>query len=322
MQKLSSWLGSYWWWVSQGGIERRIVGIGGPVAVVLVIAVFVFGSGSETPDTTDVASTVPTSTVPSVVQQDPTAPPGPVATAEPREHTIQSGESLSVICTEQVPELDLDACIDEIVALNGLADPGQIAAGDVLQLPNGAASDSAQQPQPTEAPSATTPGGAFSLDDAAVSALLTTTYKIPPGGPAPDADLPFAPGAVEARWYKSGDRYVVYYHGLTLNDGHLYCPGNSIQAGSSFQYVSNSPAIPGACEGASTLATEGAAGVYLCDGFVMYLTQIPSTSQGDLYGTVEIFEADGTLIGLTSVASTSLGDIPEVDLGPCSGPVR
>ena len=217
----------------------------------------------------------------------------------------------------------MEACINQIVLLNDLADPGQIAAADVLQLPRAAAIGSAQQPQTAETPSATTTGsGTFSLGSTAVSAPLTTTYKIPPGGPAPDADLPFAPGAVEARWYESGDRFVVYYHGLTLDDGHLYCPGNSIQTSGSFQYISNSPAVPGACEGAATLVTEEGSGVYLCDGLVLYLTQIPSTSQGVLYGTVEIFEADGTLIGLTSTAATSLGGILEVDLSPCRGPVR
>lgn len=180
------------------------------------------------------------------------------------------------------------------------------------QAPDGGA-------QPTETP--VDSGASFSLEETQVRAALDVHYKTPPGGPAPEGELPFAPGSVQARWYSSGDRFVVHYEGLAL-DGPAYCPGNSLAANNSFQFISNSPAVSGACEGATTLPSEDSAGVYLCDGQVLYKTEIPSDSAGDLFGTIEIFNPDGTIVGLTSVSATSLGVAPAVDLSACEGPLR
>ena len=183
--------------------------------------------------------------------------------------------------------------------------------------PTQPAAEPTTEQEPTQEPAAQP----FSLPDTTVRASLTTHYKFPPGGPAPLDELPFPPGTVEARWYKSGDRYVVYYHNFSL-DGPAYCPGNSIQTTTGFEHISNSPAVDGACGGASTLATEASAGVVLCDDLVLYVTQIPSDKVGDLYGTIEIIESDGAGIGLTSISPTSLGEAPEVDLSGCEGPLR
>ena len=179
-----------------------------------------------------------------------------------------------------------------------------------------ATSEATAAPESTQAAAA-----AFSLADTSVRALLSTHYKFPPGGPAPLDELPFPPGSVEARWYKSGDRYVVYYHNLSL-DGPAYCPGNSIRKATGFEHISNSPAVAGACAGASTLATEDGAGVVLCGDLVLYVTQIPSDAEGDLFGTIEILETEGAGTGLTSIAPTSMGEAPEVDLSSCSDPIR
>jgi hypothetical protein len=142
--------------------------------------------------------------------------------------------------------------------------------------------------------------------------------------------LPFPAGSVEAQWYVAGDRYVVRYAGLMLDGDPPLCPGNSIQTATGFQFVSNSPAEAGACEGATTLPAEATAGVILCGDEVLYVTQIPAGSEGILFGTIEVFLADGTIIGLTSQSPTNLGEAPAIGealqqllgRGDCEGPLR
>lgn len=65
----------------------------------------------------------------------------PVSAAAPglREYTVQSGDSLTAICIEQVPELPPDECVSAIVDLNGLAGADQIAIDQVLLLPGAVA---------------------------------------------------------------------------------------------------------------------------------------------------------------------------------------
>jgi micrococcal nuclease len=53
----------------------------------------------------------------------------------PETYIIQAGDSLSAICATQVPDVPADSCILQIVQMNSLVDPGQIAAGQTLLLP-------------------------------------------------------------------------------------------------------------------------------------------------------------------------------------------
>ena len=151
---------------------------------------------------------------------------------------------------------------------------------------------------------------AFSPPDTPISASLTTTY-------GPSDQLPVAAGSVEARWYQSGGKYVVYYQGLSLAESGPLCPGNSIFAEGEFQHISNAPTEAGACTGATTLVPPPT-GVKLCGELVLYLTDIPVDLAGDLYGTIEIYLVDGTIVGLTSTATVDAAAAPAIDLSSCS----
>jgi hypothetical protein len=175
-------------------------------------------------------------------------------------------------------------------------------------------------PEPTATPEP------MQLPDTPVTALLgvepNTTYKVDlPSFQAlavEEGDLPAAPGQVEARWYKSGERYVVAYSGLNYIEGDFLCPGNSIFTASGFLHVSNAPTDEGACEGFPTLTSDPDVGPRVCQGELVYMTAIPSSLQGMLFGTLEALTEDGDLVGLTSsVQSTE--DIPELDLDEFCG---
>jgi LysM repeat protein len=77
----------------------------------------------------------PTAIVPTVaVQPSPTAtnePPTP--TPEPATYTVQAGDTLTLICNAQRP--NVPDCVEQIVTLNNLAGANQIAVGQDLQLP-------------------------------------------------------------------------------------------------------------------------------------------------------------------------------------------
>ena len=175
-----------------------------------------------------------------------------------------------------------------------------------------------QTPTPgaTDEPAATP--GEVALPDTPIAATLDSTYKTGSVGapPAPD-ELPVPVLSVEARWYQSGGRYVVYYDGFSLAQSSPLCPGNSIKTEAGFENISNAPTAEGACTGATTLSDDPAVGVKLCGDQVLYVTEIPADSVGTLNGTIEVYLDDGMIIGVTSRSETSAGAAPEIDLGSC-----
>ena len=147
-----------------------------------------------------------------------------------------------------------------------------------------------------------------------VTATLNQTYKVTPGQPtvAPTpAELPVPAGNVQALWYQHDGRYIVVYAGLDLDQSGPLCPGNSIQTAAGFEHISNAPTEPGACSGVPILAGADA-GVRIRGALAFYLTEIPTTAEGTLYGTVERYD-DGVIVGLTSTAQTNLAATPELD---------
>ncbi len=76
----------------------------------------------------------------------------------------------------------------------------------------------------------------------------------------------------------------------------------------------------GGCEGATTLAN-APAGVKICDGKLLYLTEIPVETEGTLYGSVEVFLDDGSIVGVTSQAEADANAAPEIDLSSCANAV-
>ncbi len=132
-------------------------------------------------------------------------------------------------------------------------------------------------------------------------------------------ELPFEPGSVEAHWYQQDGSYVVVYRGLNATSIGPLCPGNSIQTASGFEHVSNAPNVAGGCADTVPAAPPGV-GVQACGIHLVYVTAIPTTSSGTLYGTVESFDAAGALIGMTSVAAANPAVTPAIDVaGFCGG---
>lgn len=179
----------------------------------------------------------------------------------------------------------------------------------------GGGNGEAEEPTPA-APATTAEGAATSgLPETPVNTTLEEGYTIREGNPEePDpANLPVEPGAVAAHWYKSGDNWVVVYAGVP-EDAYPLCPGNSILVGTDFTDTSNAPVGgDGACEGASKLA-QAPAGAQMCGPNIVYVTAIPSSKEGTLYSTIEVWEGEATIHGVTGVTSTNRGEAPEIEL--------
>lgn len=201
---------------------------------------------------------------------------------------------------------------------------------DATPTPDGSPTADASDATPTSDASDGTPAGDTTLPPSGpagqlllpvtpVSATLTETYHTGQDAPPSADQLPIAAGLVQALWYQSGGSYVVYYAGL-FPTGDPTCPGNSISTASGFEHISNAPTAEGACEGATTLADEPA-GVKVCDGKLLYLTEIPVETEGTLYGSVEAFLDDGSIVGVTSQVEADAAATPEIDLSSCSDAV-
>lgn len=81
-----------------------------------------------------------------------------------------------------------------------------------------------------------------------------------------------------------------------------------------FSFISNSPHVGSAdqiCVGASTIA---AGAVQACGSLLYYMTQISTSEEGTLFGTLEIGDADG-FRGQTSEAETDLASTPDFEPG-------
>ena len=153
------------------------------------------------------------------------------------------------------------------------------------------------------------------IPETPINTTLEEGYTIREGNPEePDpAKLPVEPGAVAAHWYKSGDNWVVVYAGVP-EDAYPLCPGNSILVGTDFGDTSNAP-VGGdeACVGANNLA-QAPAGAQMCGPNIVYVTAIPSSKEGTLYSTIEVWEEEFLIHGVTGVVSTNRGEAPEIEL--------
>ena len=162
----------------------------------------------------------------------------------------------------------------------------------------------------TSPPETTTTAGidAASVETTPVTALLDP-YN------AAGGDL-FPAGSVEANWYQWDGLYVVLYRGFDASDGSSICAGNSVLVpGTGFSSITNSPHNGGAdeiCVGTAKIA-DAPSGVYACDSLLYYVTEIPTDSDGTLWGTLEI--GDGDWAGQTSEIPIDIASTPEFEPG-------
>ena len=165
----------------------------------------------------------------------------------------------------------------------------------------------------TEAATTTTEAATTTIAAAPVEVEATPVTAILE--PYPPEDLGgalFPPGSVEANWYQWPDEalYVVLYRGLSISDTGPLCAGNSIFS-AGFRHVTNDP-IDGTpdelCVNAAKIA-EAPSGVRQCETLVYYVTEIPTDTEGDLFGTMEINDGSG-FRGQTSNVATDLASTP------------
>jgi hypothetical protein len=127
----------------------------------------------------------------------------------------------------------------------------------------------------------------------------------------------FPPESVEAHWYQWDGLYVVLYRGFDASSGEPICAGNSIQEeGGRFANISNSPhegTVAEICDGVPKLA-DAPSGVYACGALLYYLTEIPTETVGQLFGTLEIVTA-GRSDGQSSSADSEIAATPEFEPG-------
>jgi hypothetical protein len=162
-------------------------------------------------------------------------------------------------------------------------------------------------------------GGGGALEASKLVASLAGGYEVQPDGsrvPPTEDELPVPLNTVEAHWYRSAGVYVIAFGGLDLAEAGPLCPGTSAQTGAGFEHVTNSPTEEGACEGAENLAGSDA-GVRTCGPLVLYITEIPEDTEGDLFASLERYEEDGTIIGVTGVVEADMSAAPEID--PAAG---
>lgn len=161
----------------------------------------------------------------------------------------------------------------------------------------------------------------------------TTTTTVPPVevGSSPlfallGVDIPpygddeiFKPGEVEVQWYQWNSLFVVLFRGVRPEAN--LCLGNSILRGNSFDFHTNSNlGAEQPCQGPAgdDLAGEGF-GVRTCGELVYYLTEIPTSESGALFGSADLWAVPDAISGITDVSGvtgvvdTELGDPPEFD---------
>jgi hypothetical protein len=157
--------------------------------------------------------------------------------------------------------------------------------------------------------------GTQGLGASKLIAPLSGAYKVKPNGtrvPPKEDELPVPIGSAEAHWYRSGGVYVIAFGGLDLEETGPVCPGSSVQTDAGFEHVTNAPTRGNACEGAQNLASP-TAGVRTCGPLVLYVTEIPEDTKGDLFASVEQYERNGQIIGVTGVVEADRSAAPEID---------
>ncbi len=123
------------------------------------------------------------------------------------------------------------------------------------------------------------------------------------------AGAPVVDAEVMVYWNNGSNGTLIgIYHGPGLADVTGLCPGNSLNAGGAFSFVSNSPADAGACDGFPTPVSS----VRVCSSNVwLYESLIPNDSEGTIFGSLER-SVDGGIANMTSMAVNTPGT-PEID---------
>jgi LysM repeat protein len=163
---------SWWDWCTES-FGHMFLGVTAPILFIAAFAVLVVAKGGgglpspprseiagvclfATPGTGEACGTLAASFPLGSLTVNTATPVLSTPTPVPRTYTVQPGDSLSLICAAEVPELAVDTCIEEVVALSDLAGPDSIVAGQSLRLP-GTAAPATGSARRTPTPAATAP---------------------------------------------------------------------------------------------------------------------------------------------------------------------
>jgi LysM repeat protein len=193
---------AWWEWCSES-FGHMFLGVTAPILVVFAFLVLVLAGGgdgslpqpprsdvagvcidaSSGAGTTSCASRGPAER-PDGLTINTATPVPPTPTPAPRTYVVRSGDTLSVICATELPQLRGDACVDLIVEMSGLDGPDAIYEGQALRLPGGASPAGTASPRRT--PVATrTPESAGEPEPTAV--VETEPEPTATSEPEPDA---------------------------------------------------------------------------------------------------------------------------------------
>lgn len=158
-------------------------------------------------------------------------------------------------------------------------------------------------------------GGAPGRAEIESTPVVGTLSAYPDMVPDQDGSDLFPENSVQAHWYQWDGVYVVLYRGYDATNPMGLCPGNSIESGGAFDSISNSPhpsSATAACEGATSIASVGSMS---CGPLLYYVTEIPTTSTGNLWGSIELSTGMG-FIGQTTFGTPSdIANTPEFEPG-------
>lgn len=174
--------------------------------------------------------------------------------------------------------------------------------------------DLAEEVTPADTPAEvdTPPGKPFKVKKSSVSATLGAV----PGAQVYGEEVPFEPGSVAVHWYQDEGFYVAVYAGFSADEP--VCAGNENEIRLGTHNVANSTYAPtsdeSVCKGKlfENLSPPAVA-PRLCDGLIVYRTDIPTDAEGALWAWLEIVDSTGELSGANAWVAADAASIPAID---------
>lgn len=130
-------------------------------------------------------------------------------TQEPVVYTVQSGDTLLAIA------IRFDVSVDDIMAANGLTDPGRLQIGQELVIPVGGQAVAAAATPTAAATAAGTPAPTGAAPEAAATAAPQPATPAPTPTPEPPAEAPLSGRIAYPAWSADIDSYNIWVSDLS-----------------------------------------------------------------------------------------------------------
>jgi hypothetical protein len=145
-----------------------------------------------------------------------------------------------------------------------------------------------------------------------VQAVMSDAFRTK-GKPFSNHEFGFAPdNKITAAWYRMGDKWAVYFRGLTLATGAGKCAVAALETPGGRKYAAETPYGQGACgEFHDKVLPPGS--LLRCGKAIVYKTTIPLTAQGTLTATLgRGYIADGSVEGIRSRVAADAARVPRI----------